>query len=384
MVCGEMKNRVLKIGLSIGIIILFSGVSIAAVGIQLSESNQIKLKDTKLENIDMLIFLSPQYKDDIDILNSIDKYISVKNEDIGWNIKIIKIEEKNNYYEEIDKIIEKYYDLYDLKSCLMVGEDTDTLLSSDIDYIEKISIVPWYTIGGQNAYEISEQGIINKPYKMDICISILYPTSTLDYETKKSQIIFSFEKFIDNTEEFNNKISVFESSDLNKESKKLYQKLSKYSDLDYIEDPTDKIIIDSLDDSYLMYCLHGHSNPSGTNLNKVNGWFSADELDDLKTPFFAADGCYVSGWWSDNKDNNELDSSIDGIWYGSKIFSSKYIKVMALGLLSQNGYSFSVNFIDNVIPDLYLGKTLAESMIDNYFVGDNVIIFGDPTISYIN
>ena len=128
-----------------------------------------------------------------------------------------------------------------------------------------------------------------------------------------------------------------------------------------------------------MYLVHGHSNPAGTD---INGWFSANNIDQLDTPFFGADGCYVNGWWSDQHDNNVLDSSVNGIWYGSKIFTSKHVKVMSLGLLSQNGFSYSVSFIENALPDLLEGKTLAESMMGDTSLG-NTIIIGDPTFHFV-
>ena len=132
-----------------------------------------------------------------------------------------------------------------------------------------------------------------------------------------------------------------------------------------------------------MYYVHGHSNPAGTDINAdEGGWFSAENVDVIDTPFFAADGCYVGGWWSNQLDNNILDPSIDGIWYGSKIFSNEHVQVMVLGLLSQNGFSYSVSFIENAVPELVDGATLAESMIGNVYVGDNAVVFGDPTFHY--
>ena len=55
---------------------------------------------------------------------------------------------------------------------------------------------------------------------------------------------------------------------------------------------------------------------------------------------------------------------------------------MALGLLSQQGFSYPVSFIENVIPDLCEGKTLAESVLGDTFV-DTTIIVGDPTFHFI-
>jgi hypothetical protein len=54
---------------------------------------------------------------------------------------------------------------------------------------------------------------------------------------------------------------------------------------------------------------------------------------------------------------------------------------MALGLLSQNGYSFPVSFIENSIPCILNGKTIAESIINEKCHGDTIII-GDPTFHF--
>jgi len=335
------------------------------------------------KSIDMLIFISPQYAADVEIENAINLYIKAVKNDLGWNTKIIKIQKEGNEYLKIDEIIEHYYSLYSIKACIMVGEDLDTALSGDCDYMEQPSVVPWFTTGGTGAYETSEQGIICKPYKMDICISLIYPTHELDYQTKKLQIIDSFVKFSNNRAiKFSDDILVFESSDINANSKETYKKLGEQSNLTYKQDPTDLDVQKSLKESHSLYFVHGHSNPSGTVLNaKEKSWFSAKYVDELDSPFFGADGCYVAGWWSNKKDNNILDASICGPYYGSEIFSSKNTRAMVLGLLSQTGYSYSVSFVENAIPDLIGGKTLAESMIGDTYLGDNIVI-GDPTFHF--
>jgi len=53
-------------------------------------------------------------------------------------------------------------------------------------------------------------------------------------------------------------------------------------------------------------------------------------------------------------------------------------KGYGLGLLFKNGFSCPVSFIENVLPALFEGKTLAESMVKQMCLGEN-IINGDPT-----
>jgi hypothetical protein len=315
-------------------------------------------------------------------MKSVEKYSNVIKVHLKWNVTIIKITRCSNDYKKIDEIIEDNYKNYKIKACIFVGEDTSTALSGDTDGMEKPSLVPWFTTGGVKAYEITKEGIVSKPYKMDICISLIYPISELDYNKKQHQIITIFEKFSNRTNEKINKINVFESREINTNSKSIYKNISLVKKLNYIENPTRFDIFNSSKHYYSMYYIHGHSNPSGTILNSEQvTWFSADDIELIKTPIFGVDGCYASGWWSNNEDNNILDQSILGTYYGSKIFSNEHIKVMILGLLSQNGYSYNVDFINNVIPKLMKGDTLAGSMIGSYYTGDFIII-GDPTFCF--
>ena len=380
-----MKKKVLKITISLGIIFLFLGLSVIMVNAQ-----YVKIKEEELKNqfkgsetLDMLIFISPQYNLDSEVNTAINTYINALKQDISWDTKIIKIFEENNNYETIDIIIEKYYEKYKIKSCLMVGEDLDTPLAGDTDYMEKPSIIPWSTLGLTSSYEKSSQGIISSIYKMDICVSFLYPTSQDEYNTKKYNIISAFEKFSKNrNKEFFDEITVFESKDINSYSKNIYENINAYANLYYKENPDYSDLEESLKKHNSIYFIHGHSNPSGTTVNSHKKiWFSADEIENINAPFFGADGCYVSGWWSNKPDNNKLDSSINGIWYGSKVLTGKNVKVMVLGLLSQNGYEDSVSFVENVLPNLTSGKTLAESMIGSYFTGD-FTIYGDPSFYF--
>ena len=381
-----MEKRLNSTIAILGLTILFVSVPILSINTQIEASNSDSITSisTVQDTIDMLIFISPQYSADIEIKSSIDHYINVVKDDINWNTKIITIKPNQNNFKKIDQIIEQHHIQHKLKACIMVGEDIDTALAGDTNYMEKPSTIPWSTINGETSYETSKQGIVSKTYPVDICISLLYPSHPQAYNEKKSQIMCAFNKFCINRQNYSLKdILTFESTDINKNSKQIYQKLDNYKNFDYFENPSKEQLKMSLNKTYSIYLIHGHSNPSGTFINSNEKlWFSANTVDQLNTPFFGADGCYVNGWWSDQKDNNKLDSSIEYTWYGSKIFTSKHVKIMALGLLSQNGYSKPVSFIENTIPGLFEGKTIAESVIGNIYSG-NTIIIGDPTFHYI-
>jgi len=378
-----MEKRLYTTVTIFGLIVLFISVQIFSAHTQTVATNNLsKISVQSLETIDMLIFVSPQYSEDMEVFSSILKYIESVKQDIGWNTEIVSIAKHENDFLKIDQEIEQYYEQYKIKSCIMVGEDIDTVLSGDSDYMEKPSIIPWSTIGGESAYDISPQGIVCKPYATKICISLIYPTNTLEYQTKKSQIVFAFNKFSERQEYNLENILICESSDINKNSKYVYNSLNNLSKLEYFEDVTDEKMNFILKKSYSSFFVHGHSNPSGTIINVQNKlWFSADFVDQIDTPIFGADGCYVNGWWSNSEDNNNLDLSINYTWYGDKIFSSEHVQVMALGLLSQTGYSYSVSFIETVFPSISQAKTVAESVIDKPCLGDTILI-GDPTFHF--
>jgi hypothetical protein len=334
---------------------------------------------------DLLLILSPQYAQDTDINLALLAYSTAVHNDLGWNSQIIRIQEKDNTYQSIDTIIETIYANHPIKACIMIGEDLSTALGGDTDYLEQPSTLAWSTLGGTTAYELTTQGILCKPTPIDICISLLYPTHERSYQQKKTDIISAFEKFT--TQRYNtypHTSKVLESSSLNTNSKALYQALGTTTTLSYTEDATNEQITSSLKKHYSAFFVHGHSTPTGTDVNAQQnvGWFTTDDLNSLHTPFFGADGCYVGGWWSNQPDNNQLDTSIDAAWYGSTIFTSPSIQVMALGLLSQNGYSQPVSFLENVFPKLLKGTTLAEAMIGQTTIGDTIIV-GDPTFHFI-
>lgn len=380
-----MNKQVIQMAIALFITILFLTICTLAAS---PESYGLKESSSplsiKMQNdLDLLVFLSPQYANDMDILASVNNYANTVKSDIGWKTKILTLTQDQNDYKKIDEIIETYYTEFEIKACIIVGEDTDTALGGENNYMKKPSTIPWETIGYESSYEISENGIVCKPYEINICISLLYPTSDKDFNTKKAQIINAFNKFSNKRNiKLNKEILVFESSDLNTNSKDIYKEIDNLADLFYTQDPTDTEIKQSITSSYSMYFVHGHSNPSGTDISAgKNGWFSADYVDQIDTPFFGADGCYVGGWWSNEPNTKTLTPSISSIWYGEKIFTSNNILVMALGLLSQNGLSTQVSFIENSVPDLLNGKTLAESIIGDTHLGDT-IIFGDPTFHF--
>jgi hypothetical protein len=286
-------------------------------------------------------------------------------------------------YQTIDALIESYYFSNPLKACIMVGEDIDTAIAGSHDHLAKPSTVPWYTTGRITSYQIQDNQIIAQPYRMNLCISLLYPTSTLPYETKKDQLVNAFTKFsTQRYYQYTKTITVLESEQLSSASTSLYQHLDQFGLLTNQIEPTSTQLSTAINNPSSFFFVHGHSNPSGTELSAQHTWFSTDILDSLQSPVFGADGCYTNGWWTNQTNTTILSQSINTPWYGSKIFTSPSVQVMILGLLSQNGYDYPVSFLENAIPDLVNGKTLAESLIGHTYIGDNPLIIGDPSFHF--
>ena len=333
---------------------------------------------------DMLIVLSPQYASDVDIITAIQTYIDAVAADLQWELQLILLAPENNTVATLDHIIEEIALKTSLKACMMVGEDIATALGGYHESMVKPSSIPWITLGGNASYNLSPQGIICKLHIVDICVSLLYPTSTLEYAIKKTQLLEVFSRFSrQRNHTIHAPITVLESSDINRYSQQTYQSLSEMSTLWYQEDPTAEEVQQTRLQSHSGYFLHGHSNPSGTTVNASSGlWFSSELANQIETPLMGIDGCYVNGWWStDTPSEGTATPSCDLPWYGSVVFSNTHLQVMALGLLSQQGGSSSVSFIENALPDLLEGKTLAEAMIGDPFLTETIIV-GDPTFHF--
>jgi len=377
MVEGPMTNNPSRI-----ILTIFTLLFISQLPLFTTHATTTTLSSSTQEaSPDLLIILSPQYAHDTDILTAIHSYTEAVFLDLGWHTSLIPLQDAQNEYHAIDSLIETTYATHPLKACLMVGEDLSTPLGGDTDYLEQPSIIPWATLGGTTAYTTTNQGILCTPTTLNLCISLLYPTHALPYPEKEAALIAALQKFATQRHTTHQDvIGVLESSSINANTKTLYQTIPTHGTLLYTQDPTDDQIRTALQQDYTAFFVHGHSTPAGTDVSsqKNIGWFTADDLDTLRTAFFGADGCYVAGWWSNHTDNNNLDQSIDAAWYGSEIFTSPTLQAMALGLLSQTGFAHTVSFLENVFPKLLQGKTLAEAITGESSIGDYIIV-GDPT-----
>jgi len=122
-----MKKRVIPIAFALTAIILFLGICTLSKSTEVSSINNY-ISPNISDNLEMLVFISPQYAEDYEISTAIKSYLNAVKTDISWNTKIISLTKEQNDYKEIDFIIEKHYENYNIKACIMVGEDIDTAL----------------------------------------------------------------------------------------------------------------------------------------------------------------------------------------------------------------------------------------------------------------
>ena len=88
-----MNKRLSRITITIGLIVLIVGVSTLAASTQFIESDShiVNIYENSEEQVDMLIFISPQYADDSEIKTAISNYVLSVKDDLGWNAKILFI-----------------------------------------------------------------------------------------------------------------------------------------------------------------------------------------------------------------------------------------------------------------------------------------------------
>jgi len=368
------------------------------------------------EKVNMLIFLSPQYANDSQIKEAINVYINTVKEDINWNTEIITLTPTNNDFRKIDELIETYYNKSGgkLKAAIMVGEDINTALGVEYFSEEGPSVTPWATLQkyymlrkneGMSCvdrdceitdnttgkvierFNLDNGRILDSGYlpdqlkRVDIVISLLYPTHELNYQTRSQQIRLAFEKFSKNRTEIYSKASVM-FTDTAKEIAR--QLLNQYGNAYYKVKPTIEELTSTLDGEYMLYFVAGHGAPSGVYPSEpdFSVVFGSEDLNSLNTPIFLASGCHTQSWWTnDNQNNGKLDFSVNKNWFGSKIFSNPYLKVEVLGIANQLDKDLR-SFVEIALPDLMAGENLAESLIGKILKIDNGIIYGDPTFHY--
>lgn len=324
---------------------------------------------------DLLIILSPAYTHDPEIIHQISKYAQTIYIDINWTSRLITLLPNQNTYPIIDNIIEHIHQTNQIKACLLIGDDLDLPIAGTYQHMEKPSIKPYATLGGNTSYHTQSGHIISTPYKTEIFISLLIPNPSDDHATKKQQIITTLESFITkrNTDKLKT-TTVLESSALHTNPTTTLNLTGIGEQTTVYLDPTLQDIKTTVNQQHSLVYIHGHSDPSKTLLNhQKDTWFTVNHLKTLHTPVFLADGCYVNGQYTTSK--NQTTPS-----YSSILCENPEIQMMILGIISQTQHNHTTH-IHHILSTLSQGTTIAESFLGHTTNGD-IIFYGDPTFHF--
>ena len=202
--------------------------------------------------VDMAIFISPQYKEDIDIVDSIYTYADAVYDDIGWNVGIVGIDDANNQYYSIKDIIDELRNNNPIKAELIVGEDIGQIWNRS-DPLTKRYPYCWGAEEGQ---------LFHAP---DRAVAFLMPNNDNSYETKKSQLIGSFNKFsIDRNKQHIDDVYAFISKEeviFDHEIAVIEGEIPKIGNVHLFEDADRTTLESVLYNECKMFVASGHSHP---------------------------------------------------------------------------------------------------------------------------
>jgi len=341
--------------------------------------------------IDMIVFVSPQYKDDNDILDAINIYANAVYNDIDWNIDIVKISSDKNKYDNIDKLIDDIYENNPLKACLMIGEDMSIdhcLIVSSACKQCLLSVQGWTTY--KNIYEISSTCDIKTvawDYIIDIPISLIYPSTSDSYNDKKSDIISVLNKFsINRQKTYNNNVcALFD--ELALEDIYHYREIFE-GELPYIGDTTiignpEQNEVNALSERKLkLLIVAGHA--LSNKIVPEPGIFWKSTLDSINVPLFIPDGCFVNGWFSNVLNDCLYSMPYNDNFFGHSIFDNPDLRVITCSIGQyEKPWESAAGFVGSGgLQRMATGMTIAEAMIGIIDSSSHCLMFGDPTFHY--
>lgn len=370
--------------------------------------------------VKLLIFLSPQYAKEKEVIQAIKRYGKAVKADLDWDIELILLTPSSNTVGNIREIIKDYYSSYRVYAAIMVGEDITTALDADTDWMESPSIVPWAELNELIIYrqplppawpnkvqywlspEISKEEldsffeepgqVLNCPFPgstPEVCIALVYPTAERPYSEKAAQIIFAFDKFSSNRNiDYGEDILFLHDPEVSCISR--YPEIFKerWNQLSKVELMTSRPEISDLEGKrFKLIGCEAHGHPRGCEL------LGTCELGKVRVPMAIFHGCYTAGWLSHKgEDDDRLNPSkiVPCGWIGEQIFLHQDIRVIIAGFPFQRAggppYDDYYEAFGWYAADyLAKGKTIAEAWLNTplFLYGlDNQIVYGDPTFHY--
>ena len=333
--------------------------------------------------LDMAIFISPQYKDDEDILDALYIYMDAVYNDINWNIGIVEINEEENQYNQIKTIINNLRIDNPIKSNMFIGEDIGQTWEYYTE-INKRRPACWGDDTGNY-------------YPNDLATAFLIPNNDDKYENKKDQITHALNKFSNRNINYVNDICAFVDSSWDPgiyQVEAIKNNIPKIGELFLFENANRETLDEVLSNQYKMFIAGGHGCPNCVNISRDPTTTRYETSDILITdaPVIALSGCYTNGWYiPGNIDKNTWYPPTKQYnaksWFGHTIFENESIRALVIGFAigtcaKNSGNQFDIGFVCTGMDDLAYGKTIAEAIGNKHNSCSRNMIYGDPTFHY--
>ena len=335
--------------------------------------------------VDMAIFVSPQYKDDTDILAAMQMYIDAVKADIGWDLAIVYVNQSDNRYDTIQNKIGEIYDNDPLKACMMIGEDMaeekNVFHTSNSRKCQQ-ALPFWQSYGASFSLTCGSKVVIAQNL-VRVVISLMYPNRNDSYDIKKNQIISALQKFSNNRRKVYATDTVsFYDMYFEEFGSILTDEVGAIGNAVVVGNPTQSEVDAILSSEYKFVFSGGHGLPGVVVVNpRVAQFVAGVHGKQIKTPFLMVYGCGTSGWYT-NIDDDCLyqPPSNRADWFGHTIFDNESIRAVIGGFpIGKHGLEF---ICSECLRKMSTGETIAEAMRGMNTYGSNSTLFGDPTFHY--
>ncbi len=332
------------------------------------------VRSVETQQPDLIVLVSPQYKEDVDILNAIDIYKTNINQMLGWNsVTHLMRDPGNNPYDLIE-IAKNYYfsSGKNLKGVLLTGEDINLPLGVEISTKECPRLLELSTLNMEPSDELK------------ILPTTLFPNADDLYSVKKNQLIFAFNKF-SNYNNYGNDIRGYNYPFPESDSENYMENiLAPLGNTVWRTNPSNDDLKQLFTGVYKMVLINGHGNPLSISLNDQTGGVSFNTFQDLPnviTPVLLLSACHTQSWGSGTV-NRELDPPnryAGKEFWGHSILTHEYLKLVMGGT---GGMGETSIIRSDIIQELALGKTFAEALIGKPTYKGNAVFYGDPAFHY--
>ena len=334
---------------------------------------------------DMLVFLSPQYSEELAVLHGASDYIIAVENGLGWKSKVIQLDSSTNSISWIDDTIESYDSSGDLIAALMVGEDLSMpVMFEETSNQETPMMATWADTDEGFYHESCASLSCASDYTLEVAIAFMVPNSLEEYENKVTMLSDTFAKFAEQRTDYGDAINFMYPEEfvsgpgIYGAGFSSFGNLHRAGDLYKTLNPNSGAISGSLEQSWKIFTTIGHSSPNLTEVNDDGTpRFYSSYLTGLDTGLYIADGCYTGGWYgaSGSSNNGVLDPPVTSDWWGHYVLTNPHIR-------TELNAGQSAKLMHCGIDLIAAGATMAEVVLACDSNVHGTTIFGDPTLRF--